>query len=176
MRRQAAYTRFTMLDETVTPRLPGELHHRLVAAATATRRSLEEILLHALRIGSPPAWDDAPPEHQAELAAMDRLDDCCAVEASAGPQVGGRDGAIRRTARAECRRSARRCGALRVGDAQARGRSVHAHQGARRCPPALARSRRTRPIADSQDHVDPDSGVCAHADPPGGRGRGDGSR
>ena len=30
------------------------------------------ILLHAFRIGSPPARDDAPPEHQAELAAMDR--------------------------------------------------------------------------------------------------------
>ena len=64
-----------MLDETVTLRLPEELHHRLAAAAAATRRSLEEILLHALRIGSPPAWDDAPPEHQAELAAMDRFDD-----------------------------------------------------------------------------------------------------
>jgi len=64
-----------MLDETVTLRLPEELHHRLAAAAAATRRSLEEILLHALRIGSPPSWDDAPPEHQAELAAMDRLDD-----------------------------------------------------------------------------------------------------
>jgi predicted transcriptional regulator len=64
-----------MLDETVTLRLPEELHHRLASAAAATRRSLEEILLHALRIGSPPSWDDAPPEHQAELAAMDRLDD-----------------------------------------------------------------------------------------------------
>lgn len=64
-----------MFDETVTLRLPEEMYHRLVTAAAATRRSLEEILLHALRIGSPPAWDDAPPEHQAELAAMDRLDD-----------------------------------------------------------------------------------------------------
>lgn len=63
---------FTMLDETITLRLPEELYHRLAAAAAATRRSLEEILLHALRIGSPPAWDDAPPEHQAEMAAMDR--------------------------------------------------------------------------------------------------------
>jgi hypothetical protein len=53
-----------MLDETVTLRLPEELYHRLAAAAAATRRSLEEILLHALRIGSPPAWDDAPPEHE----------------------------------------------------------------------------------------------------------------
>jgi hypothetical protein len=61
--------------ETVTLRLPEELHHRLAAAATATRRSLEEILLHALRIGSPPAWGNAPPEHQAELEALDRLDD-----------------------------------------------------------------------------------------------------
>ncbi|HEX3473977.1 MAG TPA: toxin-antitoxin system HicB family antitoxin [Kofleriaceae bacterium] len=33
----------TMLDETVTLRLPEELHHRLAAAAAATRRSLEEI-------------------------------------------------------------------------------------------------------------------------------------
>ena len=51
MRRQAAYTRYTMLDATVTLRLPEELHHRLAAAAIATRRSLQEILLHALRIG-----------------------------------------------------------------------------------------------------------------------------
>lgn len=64
-----------MLDETVTLRLPEELYHRLATAAAATRRSLEEILLHALRIGSPPTWDDAPPEHQAELSAMDRFDD-----------------------------------------------------------------------------------------------------
>ena len=59
-----------MLDETVALRLPKELHHRVAAAAAATRRSLEEILLHALRIGSPPARDEAPPEHQAELAAL----------------------------------------------------------------------------------------------------------
>lgn len=26
-------------------------------------------------VGSPPAWNDAPPEHQAALAAMHRLDD-----------------------------------------------------------------------------------------------------
>lgn len=64
-----------MPGETITLRLPEELYHRLVAAAEATRRSLEEILLHALRIGSPPVWDDAPPEHQAELAALDRLAD-----------------------------------------------------------------------------------------------------
>jgi hypothetical protein len=75
MWRPAAYTCLAMLDETITLRLPEDLHHRLAAAAAATRRSLEEILLHALRIGSPPAWDDAPPEYQAELAAMDRLDD-----------------------------------------------------------------------------------------------------
>jgi len=61
-------------------------------------------------------------------------------------------------------RRSTRCGTLRAGDAQARGRSVHAHQGARHRPPALARSRRTRPIADPQDHGDPDSGVSAHAD------------
>lgn len=33
------------------------------------------MILHALRVGSPPSWDDAPSEFQADLAAMDRLDD-----------------------------------------------------------------------------------------------------
>lgn len=63
------------MDPTITLRMPETLYRRLSAAAQATRRSLEEVLLHALRIGSPPSWDDAPPELQPELAAMDRLDD-----------------------------------------------------------------------------------------------------
>lgn len=63
------------MDPTITLRMPETLYQRLVAAAQATRRSLEEVLLHALRIGSPPSWEDAPPELQPELAAMDRLDD-----------------------------------------------------------------------------------------------------
>jgi len=38
-------------------------------------RPLQEVMLHALQMGSPPIWDDAPPEFQVDLAAMDRLND-----------------------------------------------------------------------------------------------------
>ena len=76
-----------MLDETVTLHLPEAMYRRLAAAAEATRRSLEEILLHALRIGSPPAWDDAPPELQADLAAMDRLDDASLMAIARGAKT-----------------------------------------------------------------------------------------
>ncbi len=55
--------------------LPEVLYQRLASAAKATQRPLAEILLQALRVGSPPDWEDAPAEMQAELSALDRLDD-----------------------------------------------------------------------------------------------------
>ena len=58
-----------MVIETVTLRLPDVLYHRLANNARATRRSLEEVALYALQVGSPPGWEDA------SLAEMDRLDD-----------------------------------------------------------------------------------------------------
>ncbi len=63
------------MAETVTLQLPQRLHQRLVNTAQATQRSLESIILHALTVGSPPDWSDVPEEYQAELAALDRLDD-----------------------------------------------------------------------------------------------------
>jgi hypothetical protein len=47
----------------------------LQQAARATGRSLDDVLLQAVQVGSPPRWDDAPAEFQADLAALDRLDD-----------------------------------------------------------------------------------------------------
>ena len=64
-----------MSTRTVTLRLPESLYIRLQQAADATRRPLDDILLHAVQVGSPPRWDDAPAEFQADLAALDRLDD-----------------------------------------------------------------------------------------------------
>jgi len=64
-----------MTTRTVTLRLSESLYIRLQQAAQATRRSLDDVLLHAVQIGSPPRWSDAPAEFQADLAAMDRLDD-----------------------------------------------------------------------------------------------------
>jgi hypothetical protein len=64
-----------MVVETVTLKLPEFLYRRLVNHADATRRSLEDVILHALTVGSPPVWDDVPAEYQTALAEMDRLDD-----------------------------------------------------------------------------------------------------
>jgi len=36
---------------------------------------MEEVMLHALKVGSPPDWENAPDEFQADLAALDRLED-----------------------------------------------------------------------------------------------------
>jgi hypothetical protein len=32
-------------------------------------------MLHALKVGSPPNWEDVPAEFQADLAALDRMED-----------------------------------------------------------------------------------------------------
>lgn len=64
-----------MSVETVTLQIPATLYQRLVNTARATQRPLEEVVLHALQIGSPPEWDNVPPEFQADLAALDKLDD-----------------------------------------------------------------------------------------------------
>ena len=64
-----------MSVETVTLQIPEIIYQRLVNTARATQRPLEEVILHALQIGSPPEWDNVPPEFQADLAALDKLDD-----------------------------------------------------------------------------------------------------
>jgi hypothetical protein len=64
-----------MSTATLTLALPEALYHRLERTALATKQPLEEVVLHALNLGSPPAWDDAPPEFQLDLAALDRMDD-----------------------------------------------------------------------------------------------------
>lgn len=61
--------------ETVTLQIPEILYQRLVNTANATQRPVEEVMLHALQIGSPPEWDDVPEEFQADIAALDKLDD-----------------------------------------------------------------------------------------------------
>ena len=64
-----------MISQTVTLQLPEALYRRLAETARVTRRPFEEIALHALEAGSPPGWEDVPAEFQADLAALDRLDD-----------------------------------------------------------------------------------------------------
>ncbi len=64
-----------MVLEIVTLKLPENLYRRLVSHAVATSRPLEDVILHALTVGSPPVWEDVPEEFQTSLAEMDRLDD-----------------------------------------------------------------------------------------------------
>ena len=64
-----------MAVRTVTMQLPENIYLRLQQTAQATRQSFEAILLRALQVGSPPAWETAPARFQADLAALDRLDD-----------------------------------------------------------------------------------------------------
>ncbi len=63
------------VSETVTLQIPELLYQRLVNTASATQLPLEEVILHALRVGSPPTWDNVPDEFQVDLAALDRLED-----------------------------------------------------------------------------------------------------
>jgi hypothetical protein len=64
-----------MPTETITLQIPEIIYQRLVNTARATQRPLEEVILHSLQVGSPPTWDDVPEEFQAEIAALDKLDD-----------------------------------------------------------------------------------------------------
>lgn len=63
------------MTATVTLQLPDPIYQRLVNTAIATGRSLEEVMLYALKVGSPPDWENAPDEFKADLAALDRLED-----------------------------------------------------------------------------------------------------
>ncbi len=65
----------TYAVNTVTLKIPEALYLRLHQAAAALRLPFDEVVKHALEVGSPPAWDDAPAEFQPDLAALDRLND-----------------------------------------------------------------------------------------------------
>lgn len=64
-----------MATQTITISVPDHLYLRLEQTAEATQQSVTDILVQAVEIGSPPSWEDVPPEFQVELAALDRLND-----------------------------------------------------------------------------------------------------
>ena len=65
----------SMNTQNVTLPLPERLFLRFQQMATATRQPLTDLLLRAVEVGGPPNWEEAPPRFQADLAALDRLDD-----------------------------------------------------------------------------------------------------
>ncbi len=64
-----------MSTATITLALPDVLYQRLKDAALATKQPLEQVMLRALNLGSPPSWNDAPPEFQLDLAGLEKMDD-----------------------------------------------------------------------------------------------------
>ncbi|RLT40403.1 MAG: hypothetical protein DWI57_08530 [Chloroflexi bacterium] len=64
-----------MTVKSVMLQLPEALYLRLQQAANGMHQSLDEILIRAVQVGSPPSWEDAPAPFQGDLAALDRLDD-----------------------------------------------------------------------------------------------------
>jgi hypothetical protein len=64
-----------MTATSVTLQLPEYLYVRLQHAAQAMRQPLNEVLVRAVEVGSPPIWNDVPAAFQADLAALDRMDD-----------------------------------------------------------------------------------------------------
>ena len=64
-----------MTSHIITLELPENIYIRLQHAARATKQSLNDMLIRAIQTGSPPGWEDVPAEFQADLAALDRMDD-----------------------------------------------------------------------------------------------------
>jgi hypothetical protein len=64
-----------MQTETITLKVPEVIYQRLANTARGMQRPLEEIVIHALKVGIPPGYEDVPEEFQADIAGLDRLDD-----------------------------------------------------------------------------------------------------
>ncbi|MFZ4663931.1 MAG: hypothetical protein ACOYNY_43440 [Caldilineaceae bacterium] len=64
-----------MFIQDVIVKMPQPLYQRFQQVANATHQSLDDVIVRAMEVGSPPSWEEAPPEFQADLAALDRLDD-----------------------------------------------------------------------------------------------------
>ena len=64
-----------MTTHAVTLELPEHVYQRLQHIAQATQQSFDAVVLRAIQVGAPPSWEDAPVEFQADLAALDCLDD-----------------------------------------------------------------------------------------------------
>ena len=59
--------------ETITLDIPETMFRRLEQTAMSAHWSVQETILHSIKIGSPPTWDDVPAIFQPEIAQLDRL-------------------------------------------------------------------------------------------------------
>lgn len=75
-----------MSTHAVTLHLPNNLYTHLEQTAQAAKRSLNDILLQTIKVGSPPRWDDVNPEFHSDLAALHHLDDNALWQVARGYQ------------------------------------------------------------------------------------------
>lgn len=78
-----------MPTQDVTISLPEHLYLRLQRIAQAQQQPLAELLLHAVEIGSPPSWEDAPAALQADLAALEHLHDAALWQIARSRRIAG---------------------------------------------------------------------------------------
>lgn len=76
-----------MTVQNVTVSLPEDVYLRLEQVARGTKQSLADVLLYAVKVGSPPSWEDVPAEFQPDLAALDRLNDEALWQIARGRQT-----------------------------------------------------------------------------------------
>ena len=92
-----------MTTHAVTLRLPEHVYLRLQLIAQATQQSFDDVVLRAIQVGALPSWEDAPAEFQADLAALDRLDDAALWHIARSPDSSGY-GTVPGTPGKECQR------------------------------------------------------------------------
>ncbi|NER07641.1 MAG: hypothetical protein F6K17_36310 [Okeania sp. SIO3C4] len=64
-----------MQKQTVTLEIPEAIYQRLANTARGMQFSLEDIVIHTLKLGIPPSYDDIPEEFKVDIARLDKLDD-----------------------------------------------------------------------------------------------------
>ncbi|NER01615.1 MAG: hypothetical protein F6K17_02695 [Okeania sp. SIO3C4] len=64
-----------MQTQTVTLEIPEAIYQRLANTARGMQCELEDIVIHTLKVGIPPSYEDIPEEFQVDIAGLDRLDD-----------------------------------------------------------------------------------------------------
>jgi hypothetical protein len=67
--------RKSMALQPVTLKLPPTLYRRLARVAALTNQSIDAVLLQTIRGNLPVALEDTPPDMQAEIAALVKLND-----------------------------------------------------------------------------------------------------
>lgn len=63
------------MTQTVTIALPEEIYRRLEGAATATQRSLQDVIVQSIRGNLPPTLSDLSSEQRADVTELQQMDD-----------------------------------------------------------------------------------------------------